>query len=117
MTIDYLSGLSIPTTLFFIFIVIVGDFFFMNLFVGVIIAKYNRENELAGKNHLLTETQRKWLQNRMNIIFSQPVYKMVMPSNQLRQPFFYIAESIFTQVFIIICILVNTIILSLQWYG
>jgi len=27
----------------------------MNIFVGVIVAKYNREKELAGKNHLLTE--------------------------------------------------------------
>jgi hypothetical protein len=36
-------------------ILIIGNFFFMNIFVGVIVAKYNREKELGGKNHLLTE--------------------------------------------------------------
>jgi hypothetical protein len=38
-----------------VLILIIGNFFFMNIFVGVIVAKYNREKELAGKNHLLTE--------------------------------------------------------------
>jgi hypothetical protein len=67
----------------------------MNLFIGVIIAKYNRERELSGKNHMLTESQKKWIKNRMNIIYSKPVYKMVLPSNGFRQPFFYIAENIY----------------------
>lgn len=33
-------------SLYFIFIVIVGNFFLLNLFIGVIISKYNREREL-----------------------------------------------------------------------
>lgn len=67
----------------------------MNIFIGVIVAKYNREKELAGKNHLLTEEQKKWMKNRMNIIYSKPKYKMEMPKNELRQPFFYIVENIY----------------------
>jgi hypothetical protein len=56
----------------------------MNIFIGVIVAKYNREKELAGKNHQLTEEQKKWMKNRMNIIYAQPSYKMEMPKNEWR---------------------------------
>jgi hypothetical protein len=41
--------------IFFILIVIIGNFFLMNLFIGVIITQYNREKELAGKDFMLTE--------------------------------------------------------------
>ena len=42
---------------------------------------------------------------------------MKEPFSDWRQPFFYIAESIYTQSFIMICIVINTIILSMSWYG
>ena len=41
--------------IFFIAAVVIGNFFMMNLFIGVIITKYNREKELAGKDFMLTE--------------------------------------------------------------
>lgn len=53
----------------------------------------------------------------MNIIYSQPIVKMKEPFEDWRQPFFFIAESIYLQSFIMICILINTIILSMSWYG
>ena len=59
---------SIPSGLFFIFIIIVGNFFLLNLFTGIVISKYNRERELNGKNFLLTEEQNKWAKNRLNIL-------------------------------------------------
>ena len=34
---------------------IVGNFFLLNLFVGVVISTYNREKEVLGRNFLLTE--------------------------------------------------------------
>jgi hypothetical protein len=51
-------------------IVILGNFFVMNLFIGVLISKYNREKELQGKDFMLTESQKKWVKNRMNILQS-----------------------------------------------
>lgn len=41
--------------LFFIFFMIIGSFFVLNLFVGVVISTFNREKERLGKNFLLTE--------------------------------------------------------------
>ena len=57
-------------SIFFVAIVILGNFFVMNLFIGVLISKYNREKELQGKDFMLTESQKKWVKNRMNILQS-----------------------------------------------
>jgi hypothetical protein len=36
-------------------IVVLGNFFVMNLFIGVIISKYNREKDLTHKDVTITE--------------------------------------------------------------
>jgi len=68
---DYIASReieSVPSGLFFTFIIIVGNFFLLNLFMGIVISKYNRERELHGKNFYLTEEQKKWVKNRLNIL-------------------------------------------------
>jgi len=47
---------------------IVANFFLLNLFVGVVISTYNREKETLGRNFLLTEKQRKWLENKIMMV-------------------------------------------------
>ncbi len=62
MTADLYGDISTLIVIFFIFIIVFGNFFIMNIFIGVIIAKYNRETELGGgKEYLLTEAQKKWV--------------------------------------------------------
>ena len=41
--------------LYFILFIVVGAFFILNLFVGVVISTYNREKETFGQNFLLTD--------------------------------------------------------------
>jgi hypothetical protein len=36
-------------------VVIIGNFFLMNLFVGIIITTYNRQKDLGGTDFMLTE--------------------------------------------------------------
>ena len=55
-------------SIYFVIFIVIGNFFMLNLFVGVIISTYNREKELLGKNFLLTEKQRKWLSNKIMLI-------------------------------------------------
>jgi hypothetical protein len=55
LTSNYEDAIKIIPTIFFIVIVTFGNFFLINLFIGVIISKYNRERELAGKDYMLTE--------------------------------------------------------------
>ena len=41
--------------LFFIFFLIIGFFFFLNLFIGVVVTNFNSEKDKIGGNDLLTE--------------------------------------------------------------
>ena len=59
--------------------------------IGVLISKYNREKELQGKDFMLTESQKKWVKNRMNILQSHPIFRMKEPLQQWRAPFYLIA--------------------------
>jgi voltage-gated cation channel len=106
---------SVLAALFFVLIIVIGNFFLMNLFVGVIITTYNREKEIMGKDFMLTEEQKKWRRKSMMMLLSQPMFKMKIPHSEWRQPFYFICQSVFMQYFILTCILMNTIILILQW--
>jgi hypothetical protein len=59
---------NIYYSLFFVFFVIIGNFFITNLFVGVVVSTYNREKEKLGKYFLLTEDQKKWLKTKLLVI-------------------------------------------------
>eukprot|EP00347_Sterkiella_histriomuscorum_P013804 403363301 len=106
---------SQSSAIFFIAFMIVGNFFLLNLFVGVVISTYNREKEVLGRNFLLTEKQRKWLENKIMMVQSKPMLKMKLPANEWRQPFFILAEFKWFERFIYFCIIANTVILSIQW--
>ena len=57
-SIDYIpdeENLSVPWIIFFIIFIIVGSFFLLNLFVGVVITTFNRQKDLIGGNNLLTD--------------------------------------------------------------
>ena len=55
--IDYVANAerSIFWTIFFIFFMIIGFFFFLNLFIGVVVTNFNTEKDRIGGNDLLTE--------------------------------------------------------------
>ena len=46
---------SVLSAIFFIIMVVIGNFFVMNMFIGVIISKYNRERELNNSDIHLTD--------------------------------------------------------------
>lgn len=55
--IDYVSSEERSTiwSLFFVLFMIIGYFFFINLFIGVVVSTFNSENDKIGGNDLLTE--------------------------------------------------------------
>jgi hypothetical protein len=63
---------SIIISFFFIFFIVFGSFFILNLFVGVVIGTFNNEKENIGKNFLLTSTQKEWIDTRMIILKAKP---------------------------------------------
>ena len=66
---------------YFIPFIIICSIFILNLFIGVVITSYNREKEKLGKNFLLTENQKKWLDAKLLIIEAKPIFKYRQPRN------------------------------------
>jgi hypothetical protein len=48
--------------LFFIFYIIVGNFFVLNLFVGVVIDNFNEMKEILSGTSMLSEEQKQWIE-------------------------------------------------------
>lgn len=49
---------------FFVLYVLIGGYFSLNLFVGVVISSFNREREKITKDYLLTGKQKEWIDSR-----------------------------------------------------
>jgi len=108
---------NLYSTFFFVIFIIVGSFFILNLFIGVIISTYNKGKEAYGKNFLLTEKQKRWLEAKLMIIQAKPIVKMKLPSSEWRHPFYFLAQSKWFDRFIYLCIILNTVVLAIDWYG
>lgn len=78
----YKSGAYL--SLFIVIWMIVGYFFMKNLFVGVVIAGYNRESEKTGQSISLTEEQRKQLETELLTFRIKPIYRHQKPKNKCR---------------------------------
>jgi hypothetical protein len=118
--IDYLplpdSEASIIWIIFFIVFVIVGCFFFINLFVGVVISTFNIEHDKIGGNNLLTEKQKEWIDLRLLVLRSEPMRKLRSPESNFRAALFRIQESKWFENLTTACIIANTIVLMVKWY-
>lgn len=106
---DYIS-------IYFVIYIVVCAFFIINLFVGIVITTYNRQKEQVGKDFMLTEDQKKWLDAKMLIIEANPKFYMKRPKKKWRQPFYDLVEDRRFEKFIMACISLNTLILCLKWY-
>ena len=101
---------------FFICFIIIGAFFILNLFVGVVISTFNREKESLGKNFLLTEKQKEWLDMKLLMFRSKPKKMVKQHKNQIRNTFLQISNHPSFDVIIMVCIILNTLVLMLKWY-
>ncbi len=73
---------------FYILFLIVGFFFFLNLFIGVVVTNFNTEKDKIGGNDLLTEKQREWIDLKLLVLRSAPIKKIMPPNNSFRLFFF-----------------------------
>ncbi len=104
--------------LFFIFIFVVGSLFLINLFVGVVIRKFEEMKEILGKNFLLTSAQRQWISMRLMAFKFQPKVRIAESiKHKCRRNLYKVTHSNGFEWFIMICIIVNTAIMAITWYG
>lgn len=98
------------------FFIILGNFLVLNLFVGVVVSTFNREQQILGKNFLLTENQKKWLEQKKLCMSVSP---MVIPDKKescLRNKILEFVTSSKFEIGILCCIMLNTIVLAINWY-
>eukprot|EP00347_Sterkiella_histriomuscorum_P011811 403371009 len=102
---------------YFIVFIIVGSFFMLNLFVGVVISTFNREKDNIGGNNLLTDSQKQWIDTMIITFKAKPIKVHNKPPNRFRKFFFSLQERNWFNQFIFICILLNTFVLMLKYYN
>lgn len=84
---DFMIKAKPFSAIYFILFVVVGAFFTINLFVGVVISTYNREREKISKDYLLKERQKEWLFAK-TIIFRQKLEVHVTSHGSCFRDFF-----------------------------
>lgn len=90
-------------SLYFIFFMVVGFLFLMNLFVGVIIDNFNKikeQKEVGGI--FVTDSQRNWIEIQHTMLSKTLIKKNFAPTNKFRKFFFDLQASKYFESFIII---------------
>ena len=104
----------VPLTLFLIFCT---SIIFLNLFIGVVIETFNNQKKLLTNNHLLTKEQRIHLRSELLTYSIYPkVTNIGEGSNFLRKLCINITNSRKFEVFIVVSIMLNTIVLASNYY-
>lgn len=104
-------------TLFFITFIFFGSFFVIQLFIGVVIENFNKMKEKLDGTYLLSGSQREWLMISTAIFNLRPLRKQKTPRTKLRKLCFRVAQSPTLKTIIMGCILLNTFIMALTYFG
>ena len=100
---------------FFVGFVVMGAFFIVNLFAGVVVDVFNREKDKIGGSALLTQEQNDWIRVQLSIVKIKPKVKISPPTNpKLRKLFKIVSSKHFDNV-INALIVVNLIFFTMYW--
>ena len=102
---------------FFSFFMVVGSLFILNLFVGVVINTFNIEKEKLSRNNLMTDLQNEYCEVLIKCYGLKPLKAVIETGNQFRDQMSRIAQHTIFEVFIFVCICLNTVVLAMSWYG
>ena len=102
---------------FFIAFLIFGSLFILNLFVGVVLNTFNKEKDLLSHNNELTKLQHEYLQVMKNCYMEQPKRKYVKTGSRIRDRCNDVAQANSFNIFILVCIIINSICLAVTWYN
>ena len=83
----------------------------VNVFVGVVIEKYNENKEASQGAGMLTNKQKLWLET-MKLAMTGKAIRQDRPPHQFwRKPFFTLVKMSYFDSFIMLCIGLNTVVL------
>lgn len=90
---------------------------FLNLFVGVVIESFNREKEELSLNKLLAKVEKTWIETMQLCYTAKP--NITTPKTgtaYIRNQLIDLCNSRKFDTFILICIIINTILMTIIWY-
>ena len=103
--------------IFFMVYMVVCSIFILNLFVGVVINTFNIEKEKLSNNKLMTDLQTEYCEVLIKCFSTHPTRVINETGNKFRDLFTKLIRHKAFDIGIIICIILNTIVLSLAWYA
>jgi Ion transport protein len=103
---------------FFVVFILVGSFFLMNLFVGVIFVQFSDEQqkEKESKFYMVTDDQMRWIMIQDMIATAEPTFDiLIRPKGKVRLWIFKLILSKAFEVSLMGCIILNIIVLSMAY--
>ncbi|KAG9508996.1 Sodium channel protein type 10 subunit alpha, partial [Fragariocoptes setiger] len=104
---------------YFVFFVIIGSFFTLNLFIGVIIDNFNEQKRKTGGSLeiFMTEDQKKYYNAMKKMRNKKPVKAVTRPKFKLQAHVFDVISSKRFDMAIMLIIALNMFVMSLEYYG
>ena len=107
--------------LFYVMFIVVGAFFVINLFVGVVIDNFNSLKEANdGQALFMTEEQKEWSNTQKLIMKLKPKVKYDPPTSPMRKTahdILNVTNPCSFDAFIMGCILANSAIMAMEYHG
>ena len=95
---------------------VIGSFFVMNLFVGVVIENFNNmKAKLGVVSSLMTDTQREWVRT-MRLMNTMTLKPRLKSNNLIRRFCFTVSMHMYFEMFTMLCITLNTIVMAMPYY-
>jgi hypothetical protein len=92
--------------------------FVMNLFVGVVIDSFNETRKERGAGHVfMTQEQEEWASTQKLLMSVKPKKNIPRPKEHLKGLSYDLAKNPKFDASIMICIILNSIILGIQYFG
>ena len=103
-------------SLYFISFIIIGNIFILNLFVGIVIDKFNRLKDKMCGYALMTRDQKEWVETEKQMIRLDLELKKTLPINDNELIAYHISSHKYFENLITVCIFCSTTIMALKYY-
>jgi hypothetical protein len=105
-------------SLYFVGFILIGSFFFLNFFIGVIFLNFEEAQNEEKKALVLNDKQIKWIDIMKMIIKSKPdIETTYIPKNKFRKKLHSIVTSNYFDIFIMVCIVLNMLQMAIDYEG
>ena len=109
---------SVVWIYFCIFFMMIGSYLALNLFVGVVIDNFNKmKAQFDGNLAYLTAEQQEWMKTQEIARRLRPQKKRIRPDEAIPGLLFDICFHSWFEWFIMWCIIVNTVIMGMEYFG